>query len=54
MNTDPDDISALVRGVEILSRYFDPDPVRDEYAESTKERFCHHIGNVRDGKNFGN
>lgn len=33
--------------------YFDPDPVRDEYAESTKQRFSHHIGNVRGDHDFG-
>ena len=33
--------------------YFDPDPVRDAYAETTKERFSHYIGNVRDGRDFG-
>lgn len=33
--------------------YFDPDPVRDEYADTTKERFSHYIGNVRGGRDFG-
>ncbi len=33
--------------------YFNPDPVRDEYAESTKERFSHYIGNVRGTHDFG-
>ncbi len=33
--------------------YFDPDPVRDQYAESTKERFSHYIGNIRGGHDFG-
>ena len=33
--------------------FFDPDPLRTEYAEATKERFSHHIGNVRGGRNFG-
>ncbi len=32
---------------------FNPDAVRDEYAEATKERFSHTIRNVRDGKDFG-
>lgn len=32
---------------------FDLDAVREEYAEATKERFKHYIGNVRKGKNFG-
>ena len=33
--------------------FFDPDPLRIEYAEATKERFSHHIGNVRSGRDFG-
>ncbi|RMG78772.1 MAG: site-specific DNA-methyltransferase, partial [Chloroflexi bacterium] len=33
--------------------YFDPDPLRTEYAEATKERFRHHVGNVRQGRDFG-
>jgi DNA modification methylase len=33
--------------------YFDPDPLRTEYAEATKERFSHYIGNVRNGVDFG-
>lgn len=33
--------------------FFDPDPLRTEYAEATKERFSHHIGNVRGGRDFG-
>ena len=32
---------------------FNPDPVRGEYAEATKERFKHYVGNVRKGGNFG-
>ena len=32
---------------------FDPDPLRVEYAEATKERFSHHIGNIRGGRDFG-
>jgi DNA modification methylase len=32
---------------------FNPDPVRGEYAETTKERFKHYIGNVRKGADFG-
>jgi hypothetical protein len=35
------------------SWYFDPDPLRTEYAEATKERFSHYIGNVRGGHDFG-
>ena len=33
--------------------YFDPDPIRQEYAEATKNRFKHYIGNVRDGRDYG-
>jgi DNA modification methylase len=33
--------------------YFNPDPVRGEYAEATKERFKHFIGNVRGKSDFG-
>ncbi len=33
--------------------YFNPDPVRGEYAASTQERFKHYIGNVRKGGDFG-
>ena len=33
--------------------FFDPDPLRTEYAEATKERFSHYIGNVRRGRDFG-
>lgn len=33
--------------------YFDRDPVRMPYAETTKERFSHYIGNVRKGRDFG-
>ena len=32
---------------------FNLDDVREPYAETTKERFKHHIGNVRKGKDFG-
>jgi len=32
---------------------FNLDDVREEYAEATKERFSHYIGNVRKGKDFG-
>jgi len=32
---------------------FNLDDVREEYAEATKERFKHYIGNVRKGKDFG-
>ena len=33
--------------------YFDPDPIRQEYAKATTERFQHYIGNVRDGRDYG-
>ena len=33
--------------------YFDPDPLRTEYAEATKERFSHHIGNIRGDRDYG-
>lgn len=33
--------------------FFDPDPLRTDYAEATRERFSHHIGNVRGGRDFG-
>ena len=32
---------------------FNLDEVREEYAEATKERFSHYIGNVRNGRDFG-
>src|SRR3990167_3699111 len=45
---------------DIIFRYsktdnytFNLDDVREEYAEATKERFKHYIGNVRNGKDFG-
>ena len=45
---------------DIIFRYsktnnyvFNLDDVREEYAEATKERFKHHIGNIRNGKDFG-
>ena len=45
---------------DIILRYsmttnyiFNLDDVREEYAEATKERFKHYIGNVRGGKDFG-
>lgn len=33
--------------------HFNPDPVRDEYADATKERFSHYIGNVRGDRDYG-
>jgi len=32
---------------------FNLDDVREKYAEATKERFSHYIGNVRKGRDFG-
>lgn len=34
-------------------QYFNPDPVRREYAAATKDRFSHTINNVRGGVDFG-
>ena len=33
--------------------FFDPDPIRQEYAEATKNRFKYHIGNVRGDRDYG-
>ena len=33
--------------------YFDADPIRQEYAKATTERFQHHIGNVRGAHDYG-
>ena len=33
--------------------YFNPDPARQPYADATVERFQHYIGNVRDGRDYG-
>lgn len=33
--------------------FFDSDPARQEYAQATKERFSHYIGNIRQGRDFG-
>ena len=35
------------------NHYFNPDPIRQEYAEATKERFSHYIGNVRGRQDYG-
>ena len=35
------------------AQFFDPDPIRQPYAEATKERFSHYIGNVRGGQDYG-
>ena len=35
------------------NHYFNPDPIRQEYADATKERFSHYIGNVRGGQDYG-
>ena len=34
-------------------RHFDPDPARQPYAEATVERFSQYIGNVREGRDYG-
>ena len=33
--------------------HFNPEPIRQPYAQATVERFSHYIGNVRDGRDFG-
>ena len=33
--------------------HFNPDPIRQPYARATVERFSHYIGNVREGRDFG-
>lgn len=33
--------------------YFNPDPIRQPYAEATVERFNHYIGNVRGDRDYG-
>ena len=45
---------------DIILRYtstnkyiFNLDEIREEYAEATKKRFKHYIGNIREGKDFG-
>jgi site-specific DNA-methyltransferase (adenine-specific) len=45
---------------DIILRYsktdnytFNLDQLREEYAEATKGRFRHYIGNIREGKNYG-
>ena len=35
------------------SHYFDPDPIREDYADATKKRFSHYIGNVRGASDYG-
>ena len=37
----------------IGNHYFNADPIRQEYAEATKERFSRYIGNVRGGQDYG-
>lgn len=43
----------ILRYSKTLDYVFNLDAVREEYAETTKERFKYHIGNIRDGKDFG-
>ena len=38
---------------EIGHHYFNPDPIRQPYAEATVERFDHYIGNVRGDRDYG-
>ena len=38
---------------KVGSHYFNPDPIRQPYAEATVERFSHYIGNVRGDSDFG-
>lgn len=33
--------------------YYNPDPARQPYAEATVERFSHYIGNIREGRDYG-
>lgn len=33
--------------------YFNPDPIREPYADATVDRFKHYIGNVRGNRDFG-
>ena len=35
------------------AHFFNPDPIRQPYADATKERFSHYIGNVRGGQDYG-
>ena len=35
------------------NHFFDPDPIRQPYADATKERFSHYIGNVRGDYDYG-
>ena len=34
-------------------QFFNPDPIRQPYADATTSRFSHYIGNVRDGQDYG-
>jgi site-specific DNA-methyltransferase (adenine-specific) len=43
----------ILRYSKTQSYTFNLDAVREEYAEATKERFAHYIGNKRKGKDFG-
>ena len=38
---------------ETERHYFNPDPIRQPYAEATVERFDHYIGNVRGDRDYG-
>ena len=43
----------ILRFTKTQTYTFNLDSVRDEYADATKERFAHYIGNKRKGKDFG-
>ena len=43
----------LVYSKEPGNSYFNPDPIRQPYADATIERFKHYIGNVREGRDYG-
>ncbi|PIU52789.1 MAG: site-specific DNA-methyltransferase [Deltaproteobacteria bacterium CG07_land_8_20_14_0_80_60_11] len=43
----------ILRYSKTANYIFNLDDVREEYAETTKARFKHHIGNIRNGKDFG-
>ena len=38
---------------QVGGHFFDPDPIRTPYADTTQERFKHYIGNVRQNQDYG-
>ena len=38
---------------QLGGHFFDPDPIRTPYADTTQERFKHYIGNVRQNQDYG-